>query len=185
MRKTILALIPAAMLFSATSANAASSAAIDFDAEVIAATCDVVTSQSRINLGKYTVQELAGSTLQTPLMASVTPFSISLSNCQAVPVGVTPTKEALLLVQGSTIVGANNMFNNNTTSQIGVMIQRNGSSNYVNNGDKLILESDVDNTDMTNKSYAFTAGLATNTASASAVQLGQVSAAVTFSYYYN
>lgn len=182
MRKSLLALTPAAlfMLAIAGGAQAASNGQITITGNVVASTCDVSMSTNNLDLGNHAPS--AFTSVATPVTASKKAFTVGINNC-GTPAAAGDT--AGLLVTGQTLGGNANMFNS-TGTNTGVMLQQVGSSTYISSGDKLeVAKAGATPVagDFNGKVISVNAGLAST--SSTAVDLGAVNAPILFSFAYN
>ncbi|HDL7428192.1 TPA: hypothetical protein PXN84_002645 [Yersinia enterocolitica] len=181
MHKNLLTLAPAALLLLAATggAQAASNAQMTITANVVAATCDVSLSTNNLDLGNYTRSEF--TSVATPIAASVKPFTVGLNNCQD-PLVAGDT--AGLVVTGQTLGGNPNMFN---TTNTGIMLSKVATPTaFISNNDKLIVATAGSTPaagDFNTKTLSLQAGLAST--SATAADIGAVSAPILFSFAYN
>ncbi|HHL2558742.1 TPA: fimbrial protein [Yersinia enterocolitica] len=183
MRKNLLTLAPVALLLLAATggAQAASNAQMTITANVVAATCDVSLSTNNLDLGNYTRSEF--TSVATPIAASVKPFTVGLNNCQD-PLVAGDT--AGLVVTGQTLGGNPNMFNT-TGTNTGIMLSKAATPTaFISNNDKLIVATAGSTPaagDFNTKTLSLQAGLAST--SATAADIGAVSAPILFSFAYN
>lgn len=184
MRNTLFILTPATLLFLtlAGSVQAASNTTVQITGSVVAATCDVSSSTTHLDLGNYTPAQFTA--VSTPIESSVKQFSVSLSNCQE-PLAVGDT--ANLVVSGPTLDAVTNIFSDSAMNT-GVMLSQASTPNvFINTGDPLLVSTATttdDSSDFNGKSLVFNAGLASSSSS-SGVDIGLVSAPITFQFVYN
>ena len=184
MRKMLLTLTPTALLLltMAGGVQAASNTTIHITGTVVAATCDVSASTTNLDLGNYRPSQFL--TPATPVASSQRQFTVGLSNCQT-PLAVSDT--ANLLVTGATLGGNANIFSDSGTNT-GVMLSLVSSpTDFISSGDKLLVATATaitDATDFNGQTLSFNAGLASSSSLAN-VDLGTVSAPITFQFAYN
>lgn len=184
MHKILSTLTPAALLLLtlANGAQAASNTTVQITGSVVAATCDVSSSATNLDLGNYTPSEF--TTVATPITGSMQQFSVSLTNCQ------NPLKSgdtANLVVAGTTLGGSTNIFNSSGTNAGVMLSQASSPTVFINAGDKLLVSTATEitnSTDFNGKSLSFIAGLASSS-SKNGVNIGTVSAPITFQFVYN
>lgn len=184
MRKTLLALTPAALLLLtvAGGAQAASNAQITITGNVVAATCDVSLSSNNLDLGNYTAAQFTD--VATPVAASQKQFTVGINNCQ-VPLAAADT--ANVVVTGQTLGGNPNMFNT-TGTNTGVMLREVSApaGTYITNGQKLLIAtagSTPASGDFDGQALSLSAGLASTTTTG--IDIGAVNAPILFSFAYN
>lgn len=182
MRKSIMTLVPVAMVILASTgaAKAASNAQMTITGNVVASTCDVSVSNSNLDLGNFAKSSF--TTIATPVADSIKPFTVGLSNCDA------PTAagdQAKVVISGQTLGGNPNMFNS-TGTNAGVMISLVSTPNaFVKAGDNLLVATASDPAsvaDFNGKAISLQAGLASTSLTP---DIGAVNAPVIFSFAYN
>ncbi|HDU8609495.1 TPA: type 1 fimbrial protein [Morganella morganii] len=184
MQKTLLKLTPAALLLLAAAnySYAASNAEITITGNVTASTCDVSLSRTTLDLGNYSPSDFTG--VATPIPASQRTFTVGINNCQT-PSAAGDT--ANLVVEGSTLGGNPNIFNN-TGTNTGVMLNLTSApGSYISRGDKLTVATAGATpaaSDFNGKTLSLTAGLA-SVSTLSGVDIGAVNAPILFSFNYN
>ncbi|WP_145540514.1 fimbrial protein [Yersinia alsatica] len=183
MRKTILALTPAALILLTAAGNtqAATNAQLTVTANVVAATCDVSLSTNNLDLGNYSPKQFTG--VATPIPASQKTFTVGLNNCET-PAAAGDT--ASLVVSGQTLGGNPNLFNT-TGTNTGVMLNQVATpTTFINNGDKLLVATAGTTPaigDFNTKTLSLQAGLASTTTTG--IDIGAVSAPILFAFAYN
>lgn len=184
MHKILLTLTPVTLLCCTLmgGAQAATNSTIQITGTVVAATCDVSSSTASLDLGNHSPS--AFTAVATPVADSVRQFSVGLSNCQN-PLDIGDT--ANLIVTGTTLGGSTNIFNTSGTNA-GVMLSLTSTPTvFINSGDELLVATattTTDATDFNNQSLTFNAGMASSS-SLSGVELGAISAPITFQFAYN
>lgn len=184
MRKTLLALTPAALVLLAVSGttHAATNAQLTVTANVVASTCDVFLSTNALDLGNY-AQSAFPTTVATPITASKKPFTVSLNNCETPEAAAT----ASVAITGQTLGGYPTLFNTSGTNT-GITFNAAGSpTSYLTSGDELLVATADDTTptagDFNGQSLSLQAGLASSVSSGA--NIGAVTAPVLFSFVYN
>lgn len=184
MHKILSTLPPAALLLLTlvNGAQAASNTTVQITGSVVAATCDVSSSTTNLDLGNYTPGDFTA--VATPIADSVQQFVVSLTNCQN-PLEIDDT--ANLVVAGTTLGGSTNIFNTSGTNAGVMLSQTSTPTAFINTGDKLLVSTatkTTDASDFNGKSLRFNAGLASSS-SLNGVNIGTVSAPITFQFVYN
>jgi major type 1 subunit fimbrin (pilin) len=135
MRKSLFAIAPAALLLMsvAGTSQAADNAVITVQGNIQAATCDVTSSTSLLDLGTH--KPAAFTAVKTPVAASTKGFTLTLSNCDVTNDAVEHT--ASLAIDGNTLAGESNIFSDNSLGHYGVMFNKTGETTYFNAGDEI------------------------------------------------
>lgn len=184
MRKTLLTLPALSLLLLAMAggSQAGSNATVQITGNVVAATCDVSSSVTSIDLGNYTPAQFIA--VATPVPDSKHQFTVGLNNCQN-PLKIGDT--ASLVVLGDTLGGNPNIFNTSGTNT-GVMLNQPANpTDFIRSGDRLLLSTAkkiTDASDFNSKLLTFNAGIASSS-SGSGVDTGSISAPITFQFAYN
>lgn len=182
MRKTLLTLTPFSLLLLAMTggAQAASNTTVQITGNVVAATCDVSSSVTSLDLGNYTPADFSG--VATPIKSSEHQFAVSLTNCQN-PQASGDT--ANLMVSGATLAGNPKIFNT-TGTNTGVMLSQSSATDvFIQSGQKLNIATatkTTDASDFNGSSLVFNVGMAASSAQA---DIGTISAPITFQFSYN
>lgn len=104
-------------------AFAAQDATVNFNARLVAATCDISASKSLVNLGTHSIEKITDIT--TALAESN--FNLVLNNCTKVyDDAANPSADATtvsILATGETLTGHPDMFADAQASQIGVKLE--------------------------------------------------------------
>lgn len=184
MKKSLFALAPMGLLLLvANGASAANNALITITGSVVATSCDLNLSTTSLDLGN--TAQTAFTTALVPVASSQREFTLTLSNC-----GTPETSQvAKVQVSGTTLPGQSNIFSNNSSLNVGVMLSESGSpTSYITNNQSLtIATADSSNpsaSDFNGQRLNFQAALASTTTNTN-VDLGSVTAPILFNFITN
>ncbi|NIF47403.1 type 1 fimbrial protein [Enterobacter sp. Ap-1006] len=193
MRKSFYTLAPAALLMMAAmvpAQAAGSNGIITISGNVSKATCDVVMSTPALNIGNFVATDF--STAKTPVAGSKNDFKVELNNCSDPAAGDT-TGIASLIVTAPTLTLHDDMFNTESTSDVGIMLSKKGETTYISNKEAVKLaEFDASATPTPDPatgakfdklSQEFTVGLASVVANTA--KSGSIVTPITFQFDYN
>ncbi len=156
MKKTLFALAPAALLLlTVGSAQAASSAILTVSGSVAADSCNLNLDRPNIPLGQTAPDGFTPNQIRT---VSLQPVMLTITDCTAAP---EDGKTATLQVSGSTLDSNSSIFNNSSSSNVGVMVMN--GDNAVANGDIITVatgDSIIGATQRLNVGFASTASMA-------------------------
>lgn len=138
MRKFLFTLAPAAaLLMSVTgTTQAADNAMVTFSGNVQANTCDVRANTTALDLGTFKPSAFP-TTTKTAVPGSTKGFSLVLENCEAAAAAGT----ASLKVVGNTADGTSDVFAGDSTSSYGVILNKVGETDLVENNDEIALKA--------------------------------------------
>jgi len=185
MRKSLFTLAPAALLLMSVAgiSNAADNAVITVQGNIQAATCDVTSSTSLLDLGTHKPAAFTAAGAKTPVPASTKGFTLHLSNCDVATDTVAHT--ASLIIDGNTLFGNNNIFSDDATGGYGVMFNKASETTYFDAGTEIEVAKTSDTPapgDLNGKILSLEASLAGLTATPGT---GRMKAPVSFQFAYN
>lgn len=156
-------------------AFAAEDATVNFNARLVAATCDISASKTLVNLGTHSIEKITD--INKALAESN--FNLVLNKCTKIYADENTATEVSILATGESLAGHSDMFADAQASQVGVKL-KSGSVDIVPNQEATIADLKV----LGNNDYIVpvTAGLYVTTKNASAQSLN---VPVTFSVAYD
>ncbi|EKT60851.1 fimbrial protein [Providencia sneebia] len=157
---------------------AAENATVNFNARLVAATCDVSASKSLVSLGTHSIEKIAD--INSALAESK--FNLVLNNCTKIysdEASAATAKEVSILAAGEVLTGHSDLFADADASQVGVKLKA-GTTDLLPNTETTINNLKI----VSNNDYIVevTAGLYATTKNAVAQNLN---VPVTFSVAYD